>query len=319
MILSTGEALFDMIQQPGVTAIEPVIGGSTLNVALGLARLGRPTAYLTKLSTDYFGEQLHSFLVREGISTAYVPRAAGMQTTLAFAFLQPGGHADYCFYTEGAADRSLSPADLPASLPADLKAVHFGSFSLAIEPCGTTLSDYLIALAPTRFISLDPNVRASLIPDRARWLARFDRLLPKADFLKASIEDVAWMRDVPVSSIKAADVAEAWSKSGPAIAVITDGEAGATVAVGGRSQFVPAHKVRVIDTVGAGDTFQAAYLARLDELGLLDKHAIRGIDLARASEVAQFAVAAAAITCSRRGADLPRRSEVDEFLSHKEA
>eukprot|EP01037_Dinobryon_pediforme_P041228 gene41228-50861_t len=94
MILPAGEALFDMIKRPDSALIEPVIGGSTLNVALGLARLGRPTGYLTKLSTDYFGNQLADFLAREGIATDYVVRAPGMQTTLAFAFLQPGGHAD---------------------------------------------------------------------------------------------------------------------------------------------------------------------------------------------------------------------------------
>ena len=315
MILSAGEALFDMIQKPGVSVIEPVIGGSTLNVALGCARLGRPTAYLTKLSTDYFGNLLADFLGREGISTAYVARESGRSTTLAFAFLQPGGHADYSFYAEGAADRLMTLSDLPATLPDDVKAVHFGSISLVLEPTATTLADYLVALSSSRFISLDPNVRASLISDRATWTARFDRLRKAADFVKASIEDVEWMVG---GKADPAATARAWSLEGPRVAVITDGGAGATVAVGGESRFVPAHKVEVADTVGAGDTFQAAYLSRLDELGFLDKAAIRGITLDQAEEVARFAVAAAAITCTRRGADLPRRSEVDAFLARKD-
>ena len=314
MILSAGEALFDMIQQPDTKAIDPVIGGSTLNVALGLARLGRPTGYLTKLSTDYLGEQLAEFLVKETISMDYVVRAPGTQTTLAFAFLQPGGHADYCFYLANSADCSLSKADLPAGLPATVTAAHFGSFSLAVEPVGTTLADYLLELSPTRFISLDPNIRVSLIPDRASWLARFARLLPAADFVKASIEDVEWITGAKAD---AGETARAWSLAGPRIAVITDGGAGATVAVNGESRFAPAHRVDVVDTVGAGDTFQAAYLARLDELGLLSKAAVRTVDLDRAEEIACFAVAAAAITCTRRGADLPSRSEVDAFLSRQ--
>lgn len=313
MILSAGEALFDMIQKPGERLIEPVIGGSTLNVALGLARLGRPAGYLTKLSTDFFGAKLWDFLVGESIDTRFVARAPATQTTLAFAFLSADGHADYSFYAEGAADRSMTPADLPAKLPAEVTAVHFGSISLALEPTATTLADYLVTIAPSRFISLDPNIRASLIADKAAWRARFERLLAHADFIKASIEDVAWI----YGEADAAGTAKAWSLAGPKVAVVTDGGAGATVAVGGEAAFVPAHKIKVIDTVGAGDTFQAAYLARLDELDLLDKHAIRGIDLAKAVDVAHFAVAAAAITCTRRGADLPRRGEVDAFLQAK--
>ncbi len=319
MILPAGEALFDMIKRPDSALIEPVIGGSTLNVALGLARLGRPTGYLTKLSTDYFGNQLADFLAREGIAMDHVVRAPGMQTTLAFAFLQPGGHADYCFYVEGAADRSLSPADLPEIWPDDVTAAHFGSFSLAIEPIGSTLAALLLALSPSRFISLDPNIRASLIPDRAKWLQRFETLLPASDFVKASIEDVAWISARDVAAVDAAATARDWSQAGPKIAVITDGGRGATVAVGGETRFVPAHVVDVIDTVGAGDTFQAAYLARLDELGLLSKSAIRTIDIDLAEDVARFAVAAAAITCTRRGADLPSRADVDAFLTRKGA
>jgi fructokinase len=312
MILSCGEALFDMIQMPGSTTIEPVVGGSTLNVALGLARLGRKTGYLTRLSTDYFGKRLRDFLDKEGIDTSFTPEAPGAQTTLGFAFLQPGGHAEYAFYTAGASDRYMTKEHLPASLSPEVAAVHFGSFSLAIEPIGTTLADFLVEVAPTRVISLDPNIRASLIADRAAWLARFDRLLPLADFLKASIEDVQWIYGADAT---AEETARRWSLSGPRIAIVTDGEVGATVAVDGRSVFVPAHKVEVIDTVGAGDTFQASCLARIDELGLLSKSAIRGIDLATAEEIAKFAVAAAAITCTRRGADLPSRADVDAFLS----
>lgn len=312
MILSTGEALFDMIQMPGATTIEPVIGGSTLNVALGLARLGRPTGYLTKLSTDFFGDKLADFLTREGIAPDYVVRAPGMQTTLAFAFLQPGGHADYSFYSSGSADRSMQPRDLPAALPDDVTAVHFGSTLLALEPAATTFTDYMLALAPTRVFSFDPNVRPSLISDRPLWLKRFDQLVNAADFVKASIEDVEWITG---GKADAGETARAWSLRGPRIAVVTDGGAGATVAVDGESRFVPAHTIAVVDTVGAGDTFQAAYLARLDELGLLTKSAIRSVDLATAEAISRFAVAAAAITCTRRGADLPHRADVDAFLS----
>jgi fructokinase len=311
MILSAGEALFDMIRQPASSVIEPIIGGSTLNVALGLARLGRDTTYLTKLSTDYFGQQLYDFLVREGIATTFVPRVEGMQSTLGFAFIQPGGHADYAFYVSNAADRSLETSDLPAAWPDAMTAAHFGSYSLAIEPTATTLTNLFLTLAETRFISYDPNIRASLITDRAVWFQRFEQLLPKADFVKASIEDAHWIYGADVT---ADEIARRWSTMGPRVAVITDGGTGATIAVGGEARFVAAHKVAVVDTVGAGDTFQAAYLTRLDELGLATKSTRDRVTLDLAEEIGRFAVAAAAITCTRRGADLPRRAEVDAFL-----
>lgn len=311
MILSVGESLFDMIRQPGSAVIEPIIGGSTLNVALGLARMGRPTAYLTKLSTDFFGDELAAFFAREGIASDYIVRTPGTQTTLAFAFLQPGGHANYSFYSAGAADRSLAPADLPAQLPDDITVLHTGSTLLALEPAATTITNFFLAQAADRFISIDPNVRASLITDRPTWMARFEALLTKADFVKASIEDAHWIYGAGVT---ADEIARQWSTKGPRVAVITDGGAGATIAVNGEARFVPAHRVDVIDTVGAGDTFQAAYLTRLDELGLATKANRDGISLDLAEEIGRFAVAAAAITCTRRGADLPLRAEVDAFL-----
>eukprot|EP01037_Dinobryon_pediforme_P040948 gene40948-50401_t len=208
----------------------------------------------------------------------------------------------------------MTPGDLPARLPESIQAVHFGSTLLALEPAATTFTAYMLELARDRLFSFDPNVRASLITDRPLWLERFDRLTNAADFLKASIEDVEWMTG---GKADAGETARAWSLSGPRIAVVTDGGVGATVAVAGESRFVPAHKVSVIDTVGAGDTFQAAYLARLDELGLLSKSAIRTIDIDLAEDVARFAVAAAAITCTRRGADLPSRADVDAFVKRK--
>ncbi len=316
MILSAGEALFDMIGMPvdGGQAFLPVYGGSTLNVALGLSRLGRDVAYLTKLSTDYFGERLDAFMEHEGIDRRFVTRARGSQTTLAFVALGEGGHPVYSFYATGAADRSMVEADLPTELPTAISTVHFGSISLALEPTATTLYNYLKRVSTTRVVSLDPNVRPSIIGDRDLWLDRFADMVAHADILKASAEDVAWMDGVDGDIER---VAADWSLKGPALAVVTDGARGAVVGIGGRTIFMPSHKVDVIDTVGAGDTFQAALLTRLDEDGYLAKDRIRTLDLDAVGPIVSFAVAAAAITCSRRGADLPRREDVVAFLKER--
>lgn len=313
MILAAGEALFDMIGTPvgAGQAFLPVYGGSPLNVALGLSRLGRSVAYLTKLSTDYFGEALHDFMVREGIDTRFVVRAPGAQTTLAFVAFDGAGHPAYSFYAAGAADRSMTEADLPAALDPAIKAVHFGSISLALEPTATTLFSFLKQVSASRVVALDPNVRASIIADRTLWLERFATMRAHADIVKASAEDVAWIEG---DDADAEEVARRWSTEGPAVAFVTDGGRGVAVAVDGESVFVPSFAVEVTDTVGAGDTFQAAVLTRLDEMGLLSKERIRKVTLETMSHIARFGTAAAAITCTRLGADLPRRDEVAAFL-----
>ena len=313
MILVTGEALFDMIGTPvgAGQAFLPVYGGSPLNVAFGLSRLGRRVSFLTKLSTDYFGAALHDFIEREGVDTRYLVRAPGMQTTLAFVAFDGTGSATYSFYGAGAADRSLVPTELPADLDPSIAAVHFGSVALAVDPTAATLIGLMRQVSPTRVVALDPNIRPTIIPDRARWLERFGEMLGLTDIVKASAEDVAWIEG---DDAEIEDVARRWSTLGPKVAFVTDGGRGVVVAVGGVSVFVPSFAIEVADTVGAGDTFQAAVLTRLDEMGLLTKERLAKVTLETMGHIARFAAAAAAITCTRVGADLPRRDDVAAFL-----
>jgi fructokinase len=314
MILSTGEALYDMIGTviDGRQGFLAVHGGSTMNVALGLARMGRPAGYLTKLGTDFFGRGLYDFIAREGIDTRFVVRA-NLPTTMAFVALGADGQPDYSFYANGAADRSLTPDELPDDLGADVHAVHFGSISLVLEPTASTLIGLMRRESGRRVISLDPNIRASLIPDRPAYLARFEAMLALAHLVKGSVEDVAWMS----GPAEAAATARAWSGDGRRIAVVTDGGTGATFSHRGETGFMPAFTVDVVDTVGAGDTFQATMLARLDEMGALTPDALARLDFAVLTDVVRFAAAAAAVTCTRRGADLPRRVEVERFLAER--
>jgi fructokinase len=314
MILSAGEALFDMIavDADGHRLFEPVIGGSPLNVALGLARLGRDVAFLTQLSTDMFGDWLWDFMGAEAIDRRWVVRAP-RPTTMAYVALDASGQPHYAFYAEAAADRSLTPETLPTGLPDEVACVHFGSVSLALEPTASTLLGFAEEIAPHRVISIDPNIRPSLIADRTLHRRRIDRLIARADVVKASNEDVEWLYGE--SDVEA--VARRWSTAGPRIAVVTDGDRGSVAAIGGVGLRIPAVSVEVVDTVGAGDTFQAALLDRLAESGVLTKAGIGSIDLAGLEPAVRFAAAAAALTCSRRGADLPRLDEVRAFMAER--
>jgi fructokinase len=309
MIIVCGEALFDMMgtMTDAGQAFLPVVGGSPLNVAMGLARLGRDVEFVSKISTDWFGSRLDDFMAREAIGRRFLARTPDMPTTLAFVALGADGQPEYSFYGTGAADRSMTPADLPATLPDTLSAVHFGSISLAQEPTASTLFGFMERVAPTRVVSLDPNIRPSIIPDRAAYLSRLDRMIAMADIVKASAEDLEWILG-RAPDIEA--VARDWSLRGPALAFVTDGGRGAVVAQAGRSWLLPAARITVADTIGAGDTFQAAVLAWLDERRVLEKSRLRDLGEPDLRALTAFAMTAAAITCTRRGADLPHRNEL---------
>ncbi len=309
MIVSAGEALFDLFAQDesdaaGLT-FDARIGGSLLNVAMGLARLGRPAGFLSAISTDLFGERLWAFLETEAIRTDLVVRTE-RPTTLSVVGVDLAGVPSYAFYGAGAADRSLRPEDLPA-WPDAAKALHIGSYSMAVDPVGTTLANLAGDIADRCFVSLDPNVRPTIEPDMAVWRARIDRLLPSLSMLKISSEDFELLygdADFP-------EIVAGWLEAGPGLVVVTRGDQGAEAWTAHDNVRIDGVRVDVIDTVGAGDTFQAALLTWLDEQNGLNAADVRALNPQELKDLLSFAARAAAITCSRRGADLPYRSELD--------
>jgi fructokinase len=186
------------------------------------------------------------------------------------------------------------------------RACHFGSYSLAVEPVATTLKALARREAANGFVSWDPNVRLNVEPALASWRALADDMLPLAALVKASDEDVRLM--YPDEEPEA--VAARWARLGPTLVVLTRGAEGVVAIWGERRIARPARATRLVDTVGAGDTFMAALLARLDETQALSRAALAELDDARVGALLDFAAQAAAITCGRRGADLPRRSEL---------
>lgn len=306
MIVVSGEALMDVFtagDTPTGMALDARIGGSPLNVAIGLARLRQPVAFFGAISKGALGERLARALAGEGVDLRCTARLDA-PTTLSLVDLDARGVPAYAFYGNGAADRSLPLAAL-AGVPA-AAAYHFGSYAMVVEPVAAT-QRALVEREHTRsVIAYDPNIRLNVEPDVARWRDTLAWMLPRTHLLKVSDEDLALL----FPGVEPAALAAQWLQAGVALVVVTRGAHGASAWTATHHASVQPVAVQVIDTVGAGDTFQAALLTALAERGLLSPDGLRAIGEAALREVMGFAVRAAAITCSRRGADLPRRGEL---------
>jgi fructokinase len=308
MILCCGEALIDMLPVAGATgqvSYAPVSGGAIFNTAIALGRLGVQTGMLTGLSTDFFGQQLEMDLKASQVDTSLVIKS-GRPTTLAFVRLVDG-HATYTFYDENSAGRMIEPADLPA-LPDDVTALYCGGISLVSEPGADTYASLVARAAAERAVFVDPNIRPSFITDVDRYRARMQSLLGLADIAKVSDEDLNWI--FPGTESLAEKVAS-FQATGPAMVVVTKGGQGASAYLAdGRRVDVASRKVTVVDTVGAGDTFNAGLLAKLSELGFLSKDALRDLPPDAAEAALAFGARVAAITVSRAGANPPWQDEL---------
>ncbi len=310
MILVCGEALVDLFvneDQNSDLAAQVVLGGSPLNVAVGLARLEEAVAFCGGLSSDRFGQALRQRLQREHVDLGFIINSTRL-TTISVIATDSSGQPDYAFHGEGKADREVSAQMLPNTLPSEISALTFGSYTLAVAP----VADAYLALArreaASRVISLDPNIRPTVTPDIAQWRQRFNTFLPLADIIKASEEDIA-IGYREAASID--DVVTDWFTAGASLILVTHGARGATgyLKNGGRI-FVPGKAIVVRDTVGAGDTFHAAILSHLSKSQRLSKSGIAKLTTEELRQVMEYAVAAAAITCTRQGANLPTEDEV---------
>lgn len=301
MIVCCGEAVIDMLprtSKEGAAVYQPFNGGSLYNTAIALGRLGIITGFFSGISTDFFGDGLVAGLKASNVDLKYA-KIWDKPSTLAFVKLD-NGQARYSFFDDNSAGRMLTKKDLP-KLAADVNALHFGSFSLIPEPGASTLEALLMREAENRVICLDPNVRETLIKDRREYLARISRLIAMCDILKISDEDVTWI----TGKTDLASAARKWLNAGAKVVVITKGENGVEAFTKGISIKVPSVNVKVVDTVGAGDTFTAGFLASLQRAGKLNKAAISYLDETSLRNAVSYAAKAAAITVSRAGANPP--------------
>lgn len=284
MIASCGEALVDFAAASvgGERAFAALPGGSPCNVAVGIARLRTPAAFVGKLSTDYFGELLYGHLAGSGVNMRWVAR--GEQPS-ALAFVMPregqgrdgqaeGQAHEFAFYGDDTADRNFMMADAPDAFPDEVAALHFGSYSLVLGESDRAYAALMERERSRRVISLDPNVRPALFPDRAEYRRRIERLLGFAHLVKASADDLGWLYpdEMPL------EAAERWLGRGPSVVVVTLGADGAVaMTASGRRVRSRGIAVDVADTVGAGDAFSAGLLAYLHNTGWLRAGALAGI------------------------------------------
>jgi fructokinase len=313
MIVCCGEALIDFVPilVDGKPAYRPLPGGSPFNVAIGLGRLGAPTAFFSRLSSDFFGDLLVHTLAENGVDGRYLRRAAD-PSTLAFVSPPSDGEPQYAFYANGAADRSMTTADLPPQLDADVTCLHFsfGAITLLVEPAASALGALMRREAAQRLIVLDPNIRAGLIPDRIGYRRKLEEWVAAAGLVKVSRADLEWL--YPERTVAAS--AAAWRGLGPRLVVVTLGAEGAMALMDDTEVTVPGRKVAVVDTVGAGDSFHAALLAGLESQGALTKSGLAHLPVAALEPLLARAVAAAGITCSRAGANPPTLAELERAL-----
>lgn len=288
-----GEVLVDLLWRSGERGVTPLPGGSPANVAVGLRRLGRPTTLVTTWGEDPPGELVQDHLAAAGIDVLRAASPAG-RTTLAMAYVDREGSASYDFLA------SWDPEDL--ALPPDTAVLHTGSLATVIEPGASRVLELCRDLhaLPGRTVVADLNVRPAVQPDRLAYRKACLRLAGVTDVVKASDADLAWL----FPRLDPTEAARVLLAEGPRLAVVTRGAGGATAVTRDAVVRVAAPRVTVVDTIGAGDAFQAA---------LLDGVAASGVPTApeRLSEVLTRCVTAAALNCTRVGADPPTRAELD--------
>lgn len=304
MIVVAGESLVDLIVDPSLR-LTAVPGGGPFNTARTLARLGSEVTFLGRMSSDRFGRDARRRLAADGVSLEHV-QPTDDPTTLAVAELDAAGSATYRFYVRDTAAPGLTEAALPEVLAARPAAVHVGTLGLVLEPLATTIEALVALVDETTVVMLDLNARPSATPDPAAYRARIGRLLDRADVVKASVEDLAFLAPDLGPDAALGDLVRA----GPAAVLRTDGHGPVTVAVGGARRELPVPAVPVVDTVGAGDAFGGGFLhAWLADGDRIDRRpALHDVEaVARAAAVG---IRVAALTVGRAGAEPPFAAEL---------
>lgn len=302
MILCCGEALIDMIPEPtkrGPDGFVPHPGGAIFNTAIALGRLEAKVGLLSGLSTDLFGAQLIDALTASNVDTSHVMRS-DRPTTLAVVQLEDG-KASYAFFDENSAGRMIEAADLP-KLSAEVSALYFGGISLACEPAADTYAALCVSQAAYLPVMIDPNIRPGFISDETAFRERLARMFAVADIIKVSDEDLDWL--VP-QDLELAAKAQKLLAQGSKLVVVTCGAEGAWAFTATTQVHVPSQKVAVVDTVGAGDTFNAGVLAALSKAGVLTKSGLATLEDMTLKSALEMGSKVAAFTVSQAGANPP--------------
>lgn len=306
MLISFGDALIDFIPAKtadGRSSYIPAAGGSCLNIAVTMSRLGARAGFMGGVSNDLFGDVLMDALKASNVDTSYVA-LSDRETTLAFVSLG-GDEPQYAFYDEVTAGRLWKRSDSPA-FSQEVKLVHVGSVPLINGPVADEALAMLKAEKGKRLLCIDPNCRPTLVKDIAAYRARIAEMVKLCEIIKLSAADLEYLD--PTLTLESA--AAQWLAEGAKLVIITRGSRGAIGFFKGGSAEVPVRKVNLVDTIGAGDTFIGALLVRLEELDALSFAGLDALTGETLTEAMSFAAAAASITCSREGANPPWRHEM---------
>ncbi|MEP6639601.1 MAG: PfkB family carbohydrate kinase [Chloroflexota bacterium] len=301
MIVVAGEALIDLIVYPD-GRLSAVSGGGPFNTARTIGRLGVEVAFLGRLSTDRFGGILAAALSDDGVDLRWAVRTEA-PTTLAVAELDEGGAASYRFHLAETSAPGLTLEDTLAVIRSEPGAIHVGTLGLVVEPMATALAAAVARADAGTFVMVDPNCRPRVIVDREAYLARLRGIMGRADVVKVSADDLSYL----VPDATPLDAARTLVADGARTILLTDGGCPVTVLSEAFAFELPVPAVRIVDTVGSGDAFGGAFLARWTEQGwgrqeLADADALR--------DAVTLAIDVASLTCQRAGADPPRRAEL---------
>ncbi|MEP6852987.1 MAG: carbohydrate kinase [bacterium] len=305
MLTVLGEALIDLVRDAdGRYTAHP--GGSPLNVAVGLARLGHPTQFMARFSADAFGRRLHAHAAANGIGLDAAPRVSE-PTTLAVVDLDDAGRAEYDFYVQGTADWQWSEPEL-AAIPTATTVFHTGSLASWTPPGAQRVAALAERLRATgiALLTYDPNVRPRLLPDVGVARTSVEDAVARTHVVKTSAEDLAYLYPDRALAAVGAD----WLALGTDLVVITRGAGGVLALTADTQVQRAALPIRLVDTIGAGDAFMAGLISALIEHGSAEPSTIVGLEPADLDRVLDEAALVAALTCERAGADPPTGDEL---------
>ncbi|MER5436177.1 carbohydrate kinase [Streptomyces sp. NPDC002588] len=297
-----GECVADAFTEPSHAvnelALRVLPGGGPANTAVALARLGTPARFLARLSGDVFGRLFRARLEASGVDLSYAV-AADEPSTLAVAELDDAGQAAFSFHAQNTADWQWTPGELATVDLSETACVHTGSLALVREPGGAVVEEFLTTAAPRATVSIDPNVRPLLVRPEV-YRSRLARWCGLADILRLSEDDLGLL----LPGTPPEQACDTWHAAGVRLVVITLGADGALASLDGERLRVPAVATRVVDTVGAGDSFTAGLLHHLGARGLLGGRLTR-LGLGEVAEACRFGARVAALTCSVAGPNPP--------------
>jgi len=310
MIICAGESLIDMVSFRGEPEYTPHVGGSNFNSSIALGRLGSNSYYFGAISNDSYGELIEDCLRGSNVKEDFIIKT-NRPTTLAYADVVDG-IAEYTFVDEHSAGRMLDQTSLKPFVKRVIKAkaLLVGGISLQSEPCGSSWQWLIGQVSGHLPIYLDANIRPDFIENKQSYFDRFVRLTSKVDIVKISEDDYRYLYGAQDFN----KVSKDWLNNGVKLVIFTLGAEGSKVIYdNGKEVFAKSKKVDVVDTIAAGDTFNAGFLLSLDEQGLLDRESLDIISDTQLEKALTFANKVASFTVTKKGANPPWLDEIQKF------